>query len=285
MASGAVVHRWPTAAMVGSPDWTYTIPSTSSIITICQLGKIVAPNFGPAQQTVHVSIDVKYNLQDAAGNVVLLTAVSNNTCNFQLNPQAYVHVRSSDQCPAYKSASSAAATDYSVCGIQQYQWKFTQAFPLVGLPIQLNGSMGSRILPLSSVTGIANGQRYDVVIRGFHQDGLTYTSWTNSNDCIRTIGAAGIPIVDAESHSVLSANNGWKLFPNPSVQNGFSLIAEKDSQGELVLFNSLGQCVFKKSFEVLAHTAFPTEFAVGNGLYHVQIREANVVTNLEWIKQ
>jgi hypothetical protein len=41
------------------------------------------------------------------------------------------------------------------------------------------------------------------------------------------------------------------------------LIAEKDSQGELVLFNSLGQCEFKKSFEELQSLSYVKPFGEG----------------------
>jgi len=272
--------------MVGIPDWSYQIPSTTSINTVCQVGKITAPNMTGATQVVYVSVDVKYNLPDAAGNNVWLTAESNSICSFNLNSEADIHVRSTDQCPAFKSVTSTVATDRSVCGTQQYQWKFTQAYPVVGLPIFVTGGVGSRILPLSAIPGIVNGQRYDVNIRTLHLDLISYSNWSSGNDCVKTIGAAGIPFENNEAEiSSSPGNGGVTIFPNPSLQGSVQMIISNEGWVMGQLLDQYGNVVLNKQWYHSANTMHTMEIKVSPGMYHWRLKQNDQIYSLRWVKQ
>jgi hypothetical protein len=214
-----IVNRWSTASTSGTPEWSFTIGGSSNT-TVCQLGKIVVPNFSGATQNINVSVDVTYSLKDAFGNTSVVTAVSGTTQSFGLADEATLNVRAYDQCPAYKNAlSGVIATNRSVCGVSRYNWQFTQQIPVVNLPINVEGALGgSRILPLSSVAGMANGQRYDVDIQVKHVDNATYSDFDGTVSCVRTLGAAGMEMEEGTS-TWSDENRQVSLFPNPSNGN------------------------------------------------------------------
>lgn len=243
-AVGYIVNRWASNGVTGSPEWSYTIGGTSNV-TVCQLGKIVVPNFSGTTQTIYVSVDVTYSLKDAFGNTTLVTAVSGSTQSFGLADEAALNVRAYDQCPAYKNAiSGAIATNRSVCGVSRYNWQFTQQVPVVNLPISVEGALGgSRILALSSVPGMANGQRYDVDIKVKHVDNATYSDWDGTVACVRTLGAAGME-TEENLASWNDENREIKLFPNPSNGNSVNVsLAGFDGQVNMDVFDYTGKKV------------------------------------------
>ncbi len=243
-AVGYIVNRWANNSVTGTPEWSFTIGGTSNV-TVCQLGRIVVPNFSGSTQTIHVSVDVTYSLKDAFGNTTLVTAVSGSTQSFGLADEATLNVRAYDQCPAYKNAvSGAIATNRSVCGVSRYNWQFTQQVPVVNLPISVEGAVGgSRILALSSVPGMANGQRYDVDIKVKHVDNATYSDWDGTVSCVRTLGAAGME-TEENLASWNDENREIKLFPNPSNGNSVNVsLAGFDGQVNMEVFDYTGKKV------------------------------------------
>ncbi|MEN9948124.1 MAG: hypothetical protein RL106_947 [Bacteroidota bacterium] len=239
-----IVNRWSSASVNGTPEWSYTIGGTSNV-TVCQLGKIVVPNFSGSTQTINVSVDVTYSLKDAYGNTTLVTAVSGTTQSFGLADEASLSVRSYDQCPAYKNAiSGSIATNRSVCGVSRYSWQFTQQVPVVNLPISVEGALGgSRILSLSSVAGMANGQRYDVDIKVKHVDNATYSEFDGTASCVRTLGAAGME-TEENLASWKDENREIKLYPNPSNGNSVNVsLAGFDGQVNMEVFDYTGKKV------------------------------------------
>jgi hypothetical protein len=282
-AQGAVVNRWSTNSISAIPAWTYTIPSTTSMVTICQVGKLVAANMTGGLQTIYVTVDVKYNLPDAAGNISNLTAISNTICSFNLNSEVDLHVRSTDQCPVFKSTTASIATDRSVCGANSYQWKFTQASPTIGLPLIVNGGMGTRILAMSAIPGITNGQRYDVKLRAAHLDLVSYTSWTITNDCVKTIGAAGMPLNTNES--ITDIERKWQLYPNPSLNGDVSIVTNQEGIVTYELYNQLGAMVSKGQWYVQSGMPVQEHWDVRKGLYHLRLNNGSEISTLSWVKQ
>jgi hypothetical protein len=214
-----IVNRWSSSSMTGTPLYSYTIPTG----TITQLGRIVPANLSGAPQTVYTSVNVVYNLPDAFGNLTTLTANGTTAGAFTLNSEAAVTVRSTDQCAAtFKSVTSGIVTDRGVCGASLYNWQFTMVSPTSGLPISVNGAAGgSRILALSSVAGIANGQRYDVKVRPLHLDGASYSNFSATAACVKTLGAAGMVLENDNDVVMTNANSKITVYPNPS--NGTAL--------------------------------------------------------------
>ncbi|MEY4329637.1 MAG: hypothetical protein RL609_385, partial [Bacteroidota bacterium] len=166
--------------------------------------------------------------------------------------EAALIVRSYDQCPAYKNAiSGTIATNRSVCGVSRYDWQFTQQVPVVNLPVSVEGAVGgSRILSLSSVPGMANGQRYDVDIRVKHIDNTTYSNYDGTVSCVRTLGAAGMN-TEEEATTWSDENREVKIFPNPSNGNSVNVFMNGfDGQVNMDVFDFTGKKVHASTLNV-----------------------------------
>jgi hypothetical protein len=285
-AKRAVVHRWSGSSISGSPLQSYTIPPTTIMFTVCKLSSFVPANISANPQTIYVSADVQYELLDAAGNMNFLTAVSTSTCSFTLNPEASINLRSTDACPNYKTTTTSLATDRSVCGTSQYQWEFTQAFPLVGLPVNLNGSVGgSRIISISAIPGIANGQRYDVRIRSKHNDNITFSGWSASPSCFRTLGAAGMaPWVSWDGSLEKEKKVDLVVYPNPSLtESTASLVASRDIES-VVMFNNAGQVIARME-DLSSITSLILPNPAVSGLYWLVVTSGQETVRLPWLIQ
>ena len=282
-ARRAIIHRWMGASQLGLPVMSYTIPAPTSLITTCQLSKIVPANMNGSAQTIFISADLEYDLLDAAGNLNVLFAKQSSNCSFQLGSEPTSNVRSTDECPVYKSAASSVATDRSVCGAMQYQWEYTMVYPSPALPVSVNGSLNSRILALAAIPGMLNGQRYDVKIRSLYSDALTYTAWTPSPDCIRTLGAAGMSPFSGE---ILGddGSNFLDLFPNPTRMNQSASLQWDDAPIlEVVILNAMGQEVIRMKISDTEKRKLLLDASLPPGLYQVLLRSSNLVYSTPWL--
>ncbi len=257
-SSGYVVRRWqdqaaanaavaPSGLGQGTPSWSYAIPPQASGggSTTCQLGKILPANLSSGQQTYYVTVDVIYNLKDAAGNNNTLTAYGTVASPVILNAEAPLTVRSTDLCSVgFKRTTSFIATNRSVCGTARYDWKFKMAYPTQGLPTYIAGGAGAtRLVGMGSIPGIANGQRYDVWVRAAHLDGVSYSVGTAAGSplqvntwfpttggcpsntsatcdgnasCVKTIGNAGMVLAEQENEEEVNAWSAQNvIIPQP----------------------------------------------------------------------
>ncbi len=272
------VNRWLDNTASGVPVWTYVIPSNS---TICQLGRVLPPNMSGAQVSYPVTVDVTYNLPDAFGNANVVVARGNVVTGVGLNSEASLTVRSTDVCPAFKSPTTGSvATNRSVCGVDVYEWQFTEANAggiAIGLP-NLNPIYGpsgaSRILALSNVPGIAPAKFYNVRIRTRHIDGVSLSSWGN-NACVKTIGAAGMAFENSEAvGQALSNGAEVVLFPNPSNGQGVNLhINGMEGDLQVRVTDANGRLVFTDRFSVEGALLTTLNFNQGlsSGLYQVEL--------------
>jgi len=90
--------------------------------------------------------------------------------------------------------------------------------PTSGLPQEVNGPMGgSRVLAISTISGIANSQQYGVKIASLHMDQQTQTNFGTSQ-CMRTYGFAGSPILDESENDNANEQRSTQiqLYPNPN---------------------------------------------------------------------
>jgi hypothetical protein len=277
-ASGYTIKRWASSNASGTPAWQYSIPNsgTSVASTICQLGRIAPANLGASSATVYVTVDVNYNLKDAFGNTVPMTANGTVVSSFTMSPEQALIVRSSDACPAYKSPTTGTvATNRSVCGTSQYQWEFTQLTPISGLPILENGPVGgSRNLALSLVDGIANGQTYDVKIRSVHADGSQ--SSFSTNGCVRTFGAAGMPTLENDGAIAERSFNGItaSIYPNPNDGNAVALnVNGMEGMLQVKVTDATGKLIQRSQYAVEGslNTNLNFDHTLSNGLYLVEL--------------
>jgi hypothetical protein len=165
----------------------------------------------------------------------------------------------------------------------QYQWEYTMVYPSPALPVSVNGSLNSRILTLAAVPGMVNGQRYDVRIRSLYSDALTYTAWTPSPDCIRTLGAAGMsPLNDASQGMAVLSNIA--LFPNPTRMNQIAQLQWVDVPIlEVVILNAMGQQVHHAYVSDSENRQLTLSATLPAGLYQVLLRSADVVYSTPWL--
>lgn len=244
------VNRWADATMQGAADFSYTIGGSVNT-TICQLGKIVGANFSGQSQTKYVSVDVTYSLTDAFGNPVTVTAVAQNAASFTMSSEAALTVRATDQCPAYKNpVYNSIATNRSVCGTSRYQWEFTLQYPTVGLPSVINGNVGgTRTLPLSAVSGITTGQRYDVRIQSKHSDNVSVSDFSTST-CVRTLGAAGMPTLENNNEVVAVKDNAsgiYAAYPNPFDGNNIRIaLSNVEGTMDVIIVDVTGKVVHQE---------------------------------------
>jgi hypothetical protein len=194
-----------------------------------------------------------------------------------LNPESNLYLRTSDQCPVFKSVTSSIATNRSVCGTQQYNWNFTMVSPTVGLPINVNGPMGgSRTMAMSSITGIANGQRYDVKIRSKHVDGATYSSY-GTIKCVKTLGAAGM-VLSEEGVTSGSEESGIKLYPNPNDGSEITLYnTMMEGWVTMRVIDAQGREVERMEFESYKSAGQSMRFnkPLSSGLYQLEFIQGN----------
>jgi hypothetical protein len=282
-ARRAIINRWMGIAQVGSPISTYTIPTPSTLITTCQLSKITPVNMTGAQQSIFISADLEYNLLDGAGNMNVLFARQISNCSFQLNSEATSNVRSTDECPVYKSYTSSIATDRSVCGAIQYQWEFSMVYPSPGLTVVVNGASNSRSLALSLVPGMANGQRYDIRIRSMHSDAVTYSNWSIASDCVRTLGAAGLSPFEIEG-SFNQNNHSIKIYPNPTRMSARALLIwDQENVTTIEIYNIQGQRVLTYNAESIQNNMLEVDASFSAGLYQVIMRGPHTMSCATWV--
>ncbi len=277
-SAGYTINRWASNDISGTPTWSYAIPVTSTVAsTICQLGKVAPANLSGSNQTVYVTVDVLYNLTDAFGTVTPATARGNAAASFQLASEADLNVRTNDRCAAgFKSTASSIATNRSVCGTTRYVWEMTMVYPQASLPLEVQGPLGgSRVLMLNAVPAIANGQRYDVRVASKHVDGLTVTAY-GSTQCVKTLGAAGMPTIEDEITVYERSENGITatIYPNPN--NGqtvnFSITGFEGALNVRVS-DATGRQVYSNLFMVEGAMNTTLEFAqtLANGIYMVEL--------------
>jgi hypothetical protein len=256
-------------------DWSYTLPQgpTSTPTTLCQLGKLLPPNLTGQLQTYYVSVDVYYSMKDAFGNTEEVYANGNMISPIGLNSEADLFLRSLDQCPVFKSVTSSFGTNRSVCGIEQYQWNFAMVYPQLGLPIMVNGAMGgARILGMSAILGIANGQRYDVKIRSKHVDGVSLSAY-GSIKCMRTIGAAGMVLASEEALTV-TKTEGLELYPNPNRGDEVMLqVTNMEGALKIEVLDAMGRLLQSTTGYSDGNITSTLSFekALSSGLYEVRV--------------
>jgi hypothetical protein len=316
-ASGYTVKRWasesaaqaavaPATFGLGTCDYAFAIPpqANGTGYTICQLGKILPANLTGALVNHWVTVDVTYNLKDAAGNNNLVTAYGDVASAVGLNFEAPLLVRSTDLCNiGAKRTTAFIATNRSVCGTIRYDWKFKQAFPTPGLPSYIAGGAGAtRLVGLSTVPSIANGQRYDVWIRAAHLDGLSYTSGTavgnptlvntwfptsggctapNSStcgdaSCVKLIGNAGMTLENNENVTTASFENEVTamIFPNPNNGQIVNLyVAGMEGDLKVRVLDATGRVVYNNRYVVEGSINTNIDFGqvLAGGVYMVEL--------------
>jgi hypothetical protein len=268
--------------MNGNPEWAYSIPNLSYSVngvasTVCQLGKITGANLTGANQNLNISVDVTYQLKDAYGNSNWIVGRANATGVVGLATESDLFVRTTDQCPIFKSpVHGSVATNRSVCGTKNYDWNFAMQAPTVSLPNMVSGPLGgSRVLSLAQVPGISNGQRYDVQVRSNHIDNATSTVW-GSVKCVRTMGAAGMPTLENDGAIAERSFNGItaSIYPNPNDGNVVALnVNGMEGMLQVKVTDATGKLIQRSQYAVEGslNTNLNFDYTLSSGLYLVEL--------------
>jgi hypothetical protein len=233
---------------------------------------------------------VTYNLPDAFGNMNTINAKGSLVSGVGLNSEATLFVRTIDACPNFKSPTTGSiATDRSVCGVDRYEWQFTEANSAgtpIGLPnlTPIYGPSGaSRVLALSTVPGIAGAKFYNVKIRTKHADGVSLSSWGNTS-CVKTIGAAGMAVANEDIiANTLSNGAEVMLYPNPNNGQGVNVqIHGMDGDVQVRLMDGNGRLVKSDRWivEGSLNTTLDFDQTLSTGLYQVEFIQGNARTTL-----
>ena len=152
----------------------------------------------------------------------------------------------------------------------------------------MNGSLGgSRILAMSLIPAIALGQTHDVRIRARHADN-SFTAFTATPACVRTLAAAGMPTLENEgSISTTELNNASiALYPNPS--NGEMVqLAVSNFEGNLSveILDATGRMIQKENIVAEGSINKMIEFnnELSNGMYHVKVSNGSETSTVKFV--
>jgi hypothetical protein len=286
--SGALnytVNRWTSSDISGTPDYSYTIPSG----TVTQLGRIFPTNFSGASQTKYVTVDVAYSLADAFGNMNALTVVGTTLGTFTMSSEAALQVRATDQCPVFKTITGSVATNRGVCGVRNYNWEFTQVLPSAGLPVSIDGAVNaSRIIGLSSVAGIANGQKYDVKVRAKHLDNASYTAYNATANCVQTIGFAGMPLEQSAmtSEAVSMGGASFTAYPNPNSGSEIVILANDfDGMLNVQVLDGSGRMIQSENWTVEGNGSKSISFneSLAAGMYTIRMNNGSQTQAIKFV--
>jgi hypothetical protein len=276
------------ATSLGAPvaitPWSYTTPTSSSIIT--RIGTLLPANFTTNPITYGLTIGVTYVLQDAAGNNNYITADGTTACTATLNTEAPVVLRTSDRCPTIKAITSSIATDRQVCGALRYEWEFTQLLPTVQPAVTVLGGLNTNVLFLNAVPGMANGKTYNVRVRPIHSTG-EIGLWGAVN-CMKTTGAGMMLTDEAPLMSpMISDASDLILYPNPSDGNTLVIANTKGWSEDWVqveIWNAQGQRVFMDAQEVSGQQwELKLNKEMSSGLYWIKLQHEGRRDMLRWM--
>jgi hypothetical protein len=251
--------------------WSYTTVNSSTTLT--RIGTLLPANFTAFPVSYNLSIDAKYTLADAVGNMTTISASSNQPCTATMSVEADLNVRATDRCPVYKSTGSTIATNRAVCGASRYEWSFTRILPQTATSINIVGGLNTNTLNLSTVPGIANGQTYEVKVRAIHPLGGIGNWGTLS--CVRTTAIAGM-VLENEGNQTYSLDlgNGFGIYPNPALSNQFVLTSTGNVTDPLTLkvYDVNGKKIFEHNYsDLIEDIEVDLPNSISSGMYMIEI--------------
>ena len=258
--------------------WSYTTPTSSSIIT--RLGTLVPVNMGASPITYGLTVGVTYVLADAAGNLNYFMANGTSPCTLTLNPETTIALRSTDRCPTLKSVTSSIAPDRSVCGALRYEWEFTQVLPSAQQAVTVLGGLNSNVLFLNNVPGMGNGKTYNVRVRPLHSSGAI-GEW-GTTQCLKTASSGMIQEDNDQPNTHwISKESKMSIYPNPSADGILNLVWNQEIEGlqDLRLFDVTGKLIIQRQINVSGSQVQIELPALSNGVYMIQVND----TRLPWV--
>ena len=257
---------------MGITPWSYTTPTSSSIIT--RIGTLLPANISVSPRIYNLSVGVTYAMYDAANNLTPILADPTATCTAQMNPENPVVLRSSDRCPAFKAITSSIATDRQICGATRYEWEITQTAPVAAAPVTVQGGLNTNVLFLSNVPGMANAKTYSVRVRPLFTNAAPGAY--GAAQCMKTTGA-GMVMEENQDEVLAALNNGSQMvvvYPNPSSTGQIVLQWNQPLESDLKvkLFNGMGQLVYGQRYFEEGATMLPVPVQnVASGIYLLEV--------------
>jgi hypothetical protein len=262
----------------GVTPWTYTTPTSSSIIT--RLGTLVPVNMGTSNVVYGLNVGVTYVLADAAGNMNYFMANGTAPCTITLNPEATISLRATDRCPTLKSVASSIAPDRTICGASRYQWEFTQVSPTAQAPVLVLGGLNANVLFLNTVPGMGNSKTYNVRVRPIHTNGA-FGEW-GSVQCLKTTPSGmAMDGSTATLSNAVSTTPGVMLYPNPSMDGNVTIVWNEGQEGvaQMEIWDMAGKLIARKQEWVFGNQWEINLGDLSNGIYLVKIGDQR----LPWV--
>jgi hypothetical protein len=271
--------------MAGFIPSVYTTPTSSSIVT--RLGSIVPVNMSGTAIQYGISIDVNYNLADAAGNMNLITAMGTSTaCSLTLNSETGIQLRTTDRCPVLKPVASYIAPDRTICGALRYEWEFTQTLPVAAAPVTAMSPINSTQMFLTTVPGMGNGKTYNVRVRPIHTSGAT-GEW-GATQCLKTAASGMIQSEQEGWSNLTSSSSGFSVYPNPTSGSAVTLNWSEIQEGwtSVVVRNSIGEIVAQDHQWVYGSKAeLNLNHKLADGIYLISVEINGTTETVRWIIQ
>ena len=139
-------------------------------------------------------------------------------------------------------------------------------------------------MALSQVSGMANGQRYDVQVKPVHPDNLNQSVFSGIS-CVRTLGAAGMEAEETFT-TTEGAQGHWTIYPNPNRGEGVALMLDgMDGKVELELMDATGRLLEKTTWSVEQATQREWSFTtpLNSGLYEIRIHQGMMQETLRMV--
>jgi len=268
------------------------------VSTVTSVGNFLPANIATSGIQYHpVTVDVVYNLKDAAGGTIApLMAIGRIVTNIGLEAEN-VALRAADRFPLSTKniATSSVATDRTVCGARYYEFELSDVNSVGGL-YKSTAVGGTRLLPLNNTNGggwsitpgvsgtgaLAQNTIYMTRIRPYFAavaGGYAAGGWgTTLNDItkIKTLGVAGMPTIEDEGVIAERSFNGvtTSIYPNPN--NGSSVNLNVDGmEGELQvrITDATGRMVYSNRYivEGAINTTMDFGQTLAGGVYMVEM--------------
>jgi hypothetical protein len=169
-----------------------------------------------------VDIDANYFIQNGAGQMEWVTVQNETPCTVTVQEQPFTQLRDADSCPAIRFLGSTIRANEWICGADHFEWEFIRT-DLIQAPFYVSSLGASRLLTLTSATGVVNGATYQVRVRPVTIFG---EGEFGSARCLQ-VGAPSTPPPTMalspeaevwpleERTTPVSIESGLQIFPNP----------------------------------------------------------------------
>ncbi|MFN0030647.1 MAG: T9SS type A sorting domain-containing protein [Flavobacteriales bacterium] len=257
-------------------DVTYNYTATSGVMYMHNATSI-QPN-----DDYLVNIESLWQLTDGSGSMETVAVQSDSQCLIHLNENAPMYMRPNENCTNAGALSPAAILRAmpTACGVEDYQWQFTDNNGTSPAITILRGAP-VRTIQLLTVPGLQGGHTYAVRVRPVYSGGVSGSY--GPSDCISMSAGTGNFELGSTEIIAKNQNNDLQLglYPNPS--NGSSIYLELMLAGakeiEIQIMDAVGKEVYSNQYAATdeLNTVIYFDQHLPNGIYVMRVKAGNEV--------